>query len=66
MDRARCGGHGMSYLPYVIAAYAVFVLVLLWDLIAGRWQVRRALKVAQARRLRERKRVLPSDAELSR
>ncbi|MCF5918671.1 heme exporter protein CcmD, partial [Xanthomonas perforans] len=26
----------MSYLPYVIAAYAVFVLVLLWDLIAGR------------------------------
>ncbi|MBB3825740.1 MULTISPECIES: heme exporter protein CcmD [Xanthomonas] len=56
----------MSYLPYVIAAYAVFVLVLLWDLIAGRWQVRRALRVAQARRLRERKRVLPSDAELSR
>ncbi|MFW9439283.1 heme exporter protein CcmD [Xanthomonas prunicola] len=56
----------MNYLPYVIAAYAVFVLVLLWDLIAGRWQVRRALKTAQARRLRERKRAVPSDAELIR
>ncbi|PPU76777.1 MULTISPECIES: heme exporter protein CcmD [Xanthomonas] len=56
----------MSYLPYVIAAYAVFVLVLLWDLIAGHWQVRRALKTTQARRLRERKRTLPSDAELDR
>lgn len=56
----------MSYLPYVIAAYAVFVLVLLWDLIAGRWQLRRALKAAQARRLRERKRAVPSDAELVR
>lgn len=67
LDRARCaGGCGMSYLPYVIAAYAVFVLVLLWDLIAGRWQVRRALKTAQARRLRERKRAVPSDAELIR
>ena len=56
----------MTYLGYVVAAYAVFVLVLLWDLIAGRWQLRRALKVAQARRLRERKRAVPSDAELIR
>ncbi len=67
LDRGRCAGEcGMSYLPYVIAAYAVFVLVLLWDLIAGRWQVRRALKTAQARRLRERKRAVPGDAELIR
>ncbi|MFC7521443.1 heme exporter protein CcmD [Xanthomonas populi] len=56
----------MTYLPYVIAAYAVFVLVLLWDLLAGRWQVRRALKIAQARRLRERKRAVPTDVELIR
>ncbi|AOD14831.1 heme exporter protein CcmD [Xanthomonas fragariae] len=56
----------MNYLPYVIAAYAVFVLVLLWDLIAGRWQVRRALKMAQAHRLRERKPAVPTDAELIR
>nr|WP_258077128.1 heme exporter protein CcmD [Xanthomonas arboricola] len=42
------------------------MLVLLWDLIAGRWQLRRALKAAQARRLRERKRAVPSDAELIR
>ncbi|MDM7554745.1 heme exporter protein CcmD [Xanthomonas fragariae] len=56
----------MNYLPYVIAAYAVFMLVLLWDLIAGRWQVRRALKMAQAHRLRERKPAVPTDAELIR
>ncbi|MCW2004135.1 heme exporter protein D [Xanthomonas arboricola] len=56
----------MNYLPYVIAAYTVFALVLLWDLIAGRWQVRKALKVARARRLRERKRTLPTDVELTR
>jgi len=56
----------MTYLPYVIAAYAVFVLVLLWDLIAGRWQVRGALKTAKARRPRERKGAVPSDTELIR
>ncbi|MEE7561052.1 heme exporter protein CcmD, partial [Xanthomonas sp. Kuri4-2] len=40
----------MNYLPYVVAAYAVFAGVLLWDLLAARWQLRRALRQAQARR----------------
>ena len=29
----------MSYLPYVIGAYAVFVLVFLWDFLAPRLQL---------------------------
>ena len=46
----------MSYLGYVIAAYAVFIGVLLWDVLAARWQVRRALRQARARRQRQRDR----------
>ena len=37
----------MSYLGYVIAAYAVFLVVLLWDVLAARLQVRRALRQAR-------------------
>ena len=44
----------MSYLPYVIGAYAVFVLVLLWDFLAPRLQVRRQLRAARLRARRER------------
>jgi len=39
----------MSYLPYVIAAYAVFALVLLWDFLVPRLQVRRLLRDARLR-----------------
>ncbi|HVJ36262.1 MAG TPA: heme exporter protein CcmD [Stenotrophomonas sp.] len=46
----------MNYLGYVIAAYAVFIGVLLWDVLAARWQVRRALRQARARRQRQRDR----------
>jgi len=59
----------MSYLGYVIAAYAVFVGVLLWDVLAARWQVRRALRQARARRQRQRDRAgagPAADAELLR
>jgi heme exporter protein D len=57
----------MSYLHYVIAAYAVFVGALLWDWLAARWQVRRALRQALARRQRQRgKAAGASDAELVR
>nr|WP_238319469.1 hypothetical protein [Xanthomonas maliensis] len=35
-------------------------------MLASHWQVRRALKRAQARQRRDRKHSLPSDAELSR
>ncbi|MFT4247607.1 MAG: heme exporter protein CcmD [Pseudomonas sp.] len=57
----------MSYLPYVIAAYAVFVLVLAWDFLAARWQVRRALRMARTRRARPRgKPAAVQDTELAR
>ncbi|WP_083489706.1 heme exporter protein CcmD [Stenotrophomonas ginsengisoli] len=39
----------MSYLGYVIAAYAVFALVLLADWLAGLLAVRRALRQARQR-----------------
>ncbi|WP_374011789.1 heme exporter protein CcmD [Pseudoxanthomonas koreensis] len=45
----------MSYLPYVIGAYAVFVLVVLWDFLAPRLQVRRELRAALLRARRERR-----------
>ncbi|KAF1693715.1 heme exporter protein CcmD [Pseudoxanthomonas koreensis] len=45
----------MSYLPYVIGAYAVFALVMLWDFLAPRLQLRRELRAARLRAARERK-----------
>lgn len=45
----------MTYLGYVIAAYAVFFVVLLWDLLVPQWQIRRqlrAVRLRQARRVR--------------
>ena len=39
----------MSYREYVIAAYAVFVIVLLWDYVVPRLQVRAALRAARLR-----------------
>jgi heme exporter protein CcmD len=40
----------MSYLPYVIGAYAVFAAVFLWDFLAPRLQVRRQLRAAACER----------------
>jgi heme exporter protein D len=42
----------MSYLGYVIAAYAVFVLLLLWDWLSPRLQVRAQLRAARLRAAR--------------
>ena len=39
----------MSYLPYVIAAYCVFAVVLGWDYLAPRLQVRQQLRAAKLR-----------------
>jgi len=55
----------MNYLGYVIAAYAVFFLVLLWDVLAARWQVKRALRQARAKQRRQRGRA-DADVELVR
>lgn len=53
----------MSYLGYVLGAYAVFALVMLWDLFAPQWQIRRELRAARLRKPRVAK---PALAELSR
>lgn len=42
----------VSYLGYVIAAYAVFVVVLLWDFVSPRLQIRRVLREIRQRRAR--------------
>ena len=43
----------MSYLGYVVAAYAIFVVVLAWDVLAGHFQVRRELRAARRRAARQ-------------
>lgn len=43
----------MNYLHYVIAAYVVFAIVLLWDFIAPRFAVRQQLRAARLRALRK-------------
>lgn len=54
----------MSYLSYVMGAYAVFAIVLLWDFLAPRLQIRRELRTARLRSARDAKRSAP--VELSR
>ncbi|MBC7989768.1 MAG: heme exporter protein CcmD [Luteimonas sp.] len=39
----------MSYLNYVIAAYMVFVVVLLWDFVATRVQIAQLLRATRLR-----------------
>ena len=56
----------MSYAAYVIAAYGVFAVVLLWDFVAPRIRVRqllRAIRLLDARRAAAR---APATEELKR
>ena len=39
----------MSYQNYVVAAYAMFAIVLAWDFVAPRLQIRRELRAARLR-----------------
>jgi len=55
----------VNYLNYVIAAYAVFVIVLAWDYVATKLQIRRELRGARLRAARESARP-GRDAELTR
>jgi heme exporter protein D len=43
----------MSYFEYVVAAYAVFAVVLAWDFIAPKLQLRQQLRAAKLRATRE-------------
>ena len=52
----------MSYLPYVIAAYCVFAVVLGWDYLAPRLQLRAQLRAA---RLRASRRTTPAPLDPS-
>jgi heme exporter protein D len=54
----------MSYQNYVVAAYAVFAIVLAWDFVAPRLQIRRELRAAQLRVTRDNSR--NGSAELTR
>ncbi|MFC5569365.1 heme exporter protein CcmD [Lysobacter yangpyeongensis] len=54
----------MTYVNYLIAAYAVFVIVLGWDFVATRLQIRRHLRNARQRAAREAARTMKN--ELSR
>ena len=44
----------MSYRDYVIAAYAVFALMLLWDWLSPKLQIRAALRAAKLRTARRK------------
>ena len=43
----------MSYAGYVIAAYALFALVLAWDFVAPKLQLRAQLRAARLRAARD-------------
>lgn len=43
----------MSYFEYVVAAYAVFAIVLAWDFVAPKLQLRAQLRAARLRAMRE-------------
>ena len=53
----------MSYRDYVIAAYAVFAIVMLWDYIAPRLQIRAALRAVRLRASRAATRATPTELE---
>ncbi|MCY7354251.1 MAG: heme exporter protein CcmD [Lysobacter sp.] len=44
----------MTYQTYVIAAYMVFVVVLLWDFVAPRIQIAKLLRAARLKTQREK------------
>ena len=54
----------MSYQNYVIAAYGIFAVVLLWDFVAPRIEIARQLRAARLRAARAKPR--PAADTLSR
>ena len=57
---------GMTYLGYVVAAYAVFAGVLLWDLAAPLLRIRRVLRNVRLRARRAAAKDAPLPPELQR
>jgi len=56
----------VTYLGYVAAAYALFAVVLLWDLLAPLARIRRTLRRVRLRARREAARAAPLPTELQR
>ena len=57
----------MTYFKYVALAYAVFFIVMAWDFIVPRLQIRQQLREARARIARaSRAAAAPVDEELNR
>ena len=57
----------MSYQGYVVAAYVVFAVVLLWDLVSPQVQIRQQLRAVRLRATRtQRDETPPSGVPLSR
>ncbi|RZA19447.1 MAG: heme exporter protein CcmD [Lysobacteraceae bacterium] len=53
----------MNYREYVIAAYAVFAAMLLWDYIVPKLQVRAALRATRLRASRAAARTTPTELQ---
>ncbi len=53
----------MNYREYVIAAYAVFAVVLLWDYVVPKLQLRAALRAVRLRASRTAARHTPTELE---
>ena len=53
----------MSYQNYVIAAYAVFAVMLIWDYLMPRLQIRAALRAVRLRAARATTRNTPTEFE---
>lgn len=56
----------MSYRDYVIGAYAVFAVVILWDYVAPKLQLRAALRAVRQRAARSANRAPATNTELER
>lgn len=56
----------MTYAGYVIAAYAVFAVVLLWDFVAPRIRIAQVLHAVRLLARRDSTRTQPADLELKR
>ena len=53
----------MNYREYVIAAYAVFTIVMLWDYIVPKLQLRAALRAVRLRASRVAARTTPTELQ---
>lgn len=56
----------MTYLGYLVAAYAVFAIVLLWDLLTPTLRIQRILRTVALRAKRTSAKTAPIPTELQR